>query len=144
MSGIHNDDHRVSFDTHTHNSDNSAFGYHLMLDCYQCSLEKLDSIDSCYEFLNQLVEEIGAQKQTQPYVFRTPENFKGKEGLSGWAPIVESGISIHTLTKSLYISLDVYSCRRFDNNKVISFTKDFFSVGEIEVNFVLRGVKHSG
>jgi len=119
-----------------------AFGFHLMLDCYRCSPEKLDSIDACYEFLERLVDEIGAEKQTQPYVFRTPAQFRGKEGLSGWVPIVESGISIHTLTASRFISLDVYSCRQFDNEKIIGFTRQFFGPEEIESNLLLRGRKY--
>ncbi len=119
-----------------------AFGVHLMLDCYNCSPDKLDSIDACYAFLDSLVDEIGAEKQTQPYVFRTPEKFEGKQGLSGWVPIVESGISIHTLTESCFISLDVYSCRQFDNDKIISFTEKIFAPDEIEVNFVLRGRRY--
>lgn len=120
-----------------------AFGFHLLLDCYNCSSEKLDSIDACYDFLDRLVEAIGAQKQTQPYVFRTPPEFKGKEGLSGWVPIVESGISIHTLTESNFISLDVYSCRQFDNQKIITFTGDYFEPQEIEANLMLRGKKYA-
>ncbi len=120
-----------------------AFGFHLMLDCYGCAPDKLDCIDACYGFLERLVEEIGAEKQTQPYVFRTPEHFKGKEGLSGWVPIVESGISIHTLTESRFVSLDVYSCRPFDNGKIERFTHQFFDPEEIELNFVLRGKKYS-
>jgi len=120
-----------------------AFGFHLMLDCYDCAPDKLDSIDACYEFLDRLVDEIGAEKQTQPYIFRTPEHFEGKEGLSGWVPIVESGISIHTLRESRFISLDVYSCREFDNSAILAFTNDFFSPREIEQNFVLRGRKYS-
>lgn len=120
-----------------------AFGYHLMLDCYRCAPDKLDCIDACYEFLERLVDEIGAEKQTQPYVFRTPEHFKGKEGLSGWVPIVESGISIHTLTGSRFISLDVYSCRQFNNDQIMAFTKQFFEPEEIESNFILRGKKYS-
>ncbi len=121
----------------------TAFGFHLMLDCYDCSPDKLDCIDACYAFLDQMVDEIGAEKQTQPYVFRTPEHFKGKEGLSGWVPIVESGISIHTLTKTKFVSLDVYSCRQFDNDKIIDFTQHFFEPTEIESNFILRGKKYS-
>lgn len=126
---------------HTDEDKAKAFGFHLMLDCYDCAPEKLDSIDACYEFLDRLVDEIGAEKQTQPYVFRTPARFKGKEGLSGWVPIVESGISIHTLTGSRFISLDVYSCREFDNEKIVRFTEEFFAPGAIEVNSVLRGRK---
>jgi S-adenosylmethionine decarboxylase len=120
-----------------------AFGFHLMLDCYNCSPDKLDDIDACYNFLDRLVAEIGAEKQTQPYVFRTPDHFPGREGLSGWVPIVESGISIHTLTGTRFISLDVYSCREFDNEKIIAFTDDFFRPSDIDAVFVLRGRRHS-
>ena len=121
----------------------NAYGFHLMLDCYRCDPDKLNDIDACYNFLDRLVDNIGMQKQTQPYVFRTPESFVGQKGLSGWVPIVESGISIHTLTETNFISLDVYSCRRFDIQEAISFTQKIFNPEEIETNFVLRGKKYS-
>jgi S-adenosylmethionine decarboxylase len=119
-----------------------AFGFHLLLDCYQCCSEKLDNIDACYNFLNELVDRIGAIKQTQPYIFRTPEEFEGKEGLSGWVPIVESGISIHTLTGSKFVSIDVYSCREFDTREIVEFVKEFFEPEEVEQQYVLRGKKY--
>ena len=130
---------RMARDEHSDESKARAFGFHLMLDCYDCLPDKLDSIDACYEFLDGLVSEIGAEKQTQPYVFHTPEQFSGKEGLSGWVPIVESGISLHTLTRTRFVSLDVYSCREFDSNRIIAFTEQFFGPEEIDANFVLRG-----
>ena len=117
----------------------AAFGFHLMLDCYECDPAHLDDIGHCYSFLDELVSEIGAEKQTQPYVFRTPDKFKGKEGLSGWVPIVESGISIHTLTQSCFVSIDVYSCREFDNDRVAAFAKTFFGPSQIEITYLLRG-----
>lgn len=117
-----------------------AFGYHLMLDAYRCDSGKIDNLDACYQFLDEMVDVIGAEKQTQPYVFRTPEHFVGKEGLSGWVPIVESGISIHTLRTTRFISIDVYSCRAFDCPQVISFLQDFFSPENIEHRYVLRGL----
>jgi len=134
-------DSKINSYSETQMSD--AYGFHLMLDCYQCDPEKLNNIDACYSFLDMLVDKIGMHKQTQPYVFRTPDSFKGQQGLSGWVPIVESGISIHTLTETEFVSLDIYSCRRFDIQKIISFTQQFFNPGEIETNFVLRGQKYS-
>ncbi|MCP4455472.1 MAG: S-adenosylmethionine decarboxylase proenzyme [Planctomycetes bacterium] len=132
-------------DGHRHYSEEekaAAFGFHLMLDCYECDPAHLDDISHCYSFLDELVAKIGAEKQTQPYVFRTPAKFKGKEGLSGWVPIVESGISIHTLTQSRFVSIDVYSCREFDNNRVAAFAKTFFGPGQIEMTFLLRGRRY--
>ena len=119
-----------------------AFGFHFMLDCYQCSPEQLDNIDACYQFLEELVVITRATKQTQPYVFRTPNGFPGKEGLSGWVPLVESGISIHTLTKCCFVSIDVYSCKRFSKQEILDYTQQFFAPQEIEQQFILRGQKY--
>ncbi len=120
-----------------------AFGFHFMLDCYRCSSKKLDDIDACYRFLEELVDITGATKQTQPYVFRTPDGFPGKEGLSGWVPLVESGISIHTLTKCCFVSIDVYSCREFSKRGILDYTQHFFEPTEIEQLFILRGRKYA-
>lgn len=119
-----------------------AFGYHLMLDCYQCCMAVLNDITACYNYLDKLVELVGATRQSQPYVFRTPEGFEGKEGLSGWVPLVESGISIHTLTTTKFVSIDLYCCREFDREIVVDFTGRYFKTEEIEVNYVLRGTRY--
>ncbi len=113
-----------------------ALGFHLILDCYECHPERLDNIDACCQYLDTLVERIGAIKQTRPYVFRTPE------GLSGWVPIAESGISVHTLTESRFVSIDVYSCKEFDTETIIAFTRHFFGSGEIEHQLLLRGWRY--
>ena len=53
-------------------------------------------------------------------------------------PIVESGISIHTLTPTNFISIDIYSCKKY-SMKVKNFKKRF-SPKEIEEKF-FSGVK---
>ena len=129
-------------ETYTEDQRQRAFGFHLMLDCYGCAGTHLDDIGFCYTFLDDLVDRIGAIKQTQPYVFRTPEEFEGKEGLSGWVPIVESGISLHTLTETGFITLDVYSCREFDREVILQCVQEAFSPDDIEVRYLLRGLKY--
>jgi S-adenosylmethionine decarboxylase len=142
MNYLSETSNKEAYHQYSRDEKDAAFGFHLMLDCYECNPKHLDDINSCYGFLDELVSEIGAEKQTQPYVFRTPEKFKGKEGLSGWVPIVESGISIHTLTESLFVSLDIYSCREFDNDRVVAFTEQFFEPKQIEVKYLLRGTHY--
>jgi len=122
----------------------AAFGFLLMLDGYRCDPERLDDLTGCYDFLDRLVAELGVTKQSQPYLFRTPAQFADKRGVSGWVPLVESGISLHTLTLSRFVSLDVYSCRLFDNDRVIACMRDFFRPESLDANFVLRGRRHRG
>ena len=112
--------------TYTEQEARRAFGFHLMLDGYRCNAERLDNLTACYDFLDRLVIELGVTKQSPPYLFRTPEQYVDKRGLSGWVPLVESGISLHTLTASRFVSLDVYSCRAFDQQRVIACMQEFF------------------
>ena len=119
-----------------------VFGYELLLDCYGCKPRVCDDLAHCYKFLDKLVEHIGMDKQEEPNVFRTDrKKFPGKGGLSGWVPLAQSSIVIHTLSKHNFISIDVYSCGKFDNKKVIEFVKKYFSSKKIEKQFVERG-KH--
>lgn len=128
--------------TYTREECRAAFGFHLMLDGYRCDPARLDDLTACYDFLDRLVAELGVIKQSQPYLFRTPEQFVDKRGLSGWVPLVESGISLHTLTESRFVSLDVYSCRAFDNYRVVACMQEFFRPASLDANFVLRGRRH--
>lgn len=119
-----------------------VFGYELLLDCYDCKPETADQLDHCYSFLSRLVDYIGMRQQSPPDIFRTDrKSFPDKAGLSGWVPLADSSIVIHTLTKHNYISIDVYSCKEFSPEKVVEFTKRYFEPKRLEKQFILRG-KH--
>ena len=119
------------------------FGYHMIMDCYGCDRKIIDSIDVCYKYLNTMTEIMKVHKQSEPYVVYTdPVKYPDKAGISAWVPIVESGISIHTLTPTGFISIDVYSCKKFNIDKVREFTRKIFKVKEIEEKHFLRGEKY--
>ncbi len=116
------------------------FGYHLILDLYNCDPKTVGSLDICYNYLDTMPNIMKVHKQSTPFVVVTDgEKYPDKAGLSGWIPIVESGVSIHTLTPTNFISVDVYSCEKFDIKKVIEFTKKIFKPKKIEKKFFLRG-----
>jgi len=119
-----------------------VFGYQLLLDCYNCKKGDCGDLDHCYSYLDKLVDFIDMKKQEPPTIFRTDHKiFPDKAGLSGWVPLVESSIVIHTLSKKNFISIDVYSCKEFDPKKVLEFTKKHFSPKKVEKQFLERG-KH--
>ncbi|MDE1860775.1 MAG: S-adenosylmethionine decarboxylase [Candidatus Micrarchaeota archaeon] len=119
-----------------------VFGYELLLDCYHCKPKTCDDLDHCYSYLDKLVAFIGMKEQGPPSIFRTPrKEFPDKTGLSGWVPLADSSIVIHTMTKHDFVSIDVYSCKEFSTKKVIEFTKKYFEPQRIERQFILRG-KH--
>ncbi|MDP2735344.1 MAG: S-adenosylmethionine decarboxylase [bacterium] len=112
----------------------------MVLDCYGCDKKTIDSVEVCYNYLNELVDLIGTHRQSPPFVVYTdPVKYPDKAGVSGWIPIVESGLSIHTVTPASFISIDIYSCRKYSKEVVRNFTKKVFKPKRIEEQFFLRG-----
>jgi S-adenosylmethionine/arginine decarboxylase-like enzyme len=114
-----------------------------MLDFYNCKEESVDDIRLCYDFLDRLVGFIGMKKQSPPYIFRTDaKEYPSKAGLSGWIPLVESGIQLHTLVAKNFVSIDIYSCGFFDPEKAEEFAIRFFEPEKIDRTFLLRGKEY--
>lgn len=124
----------------TKSQSKNAFGYQLLLDLYNCRPGACDDLELNYRFLDEIVNDLGMEKQSPPYIFRSPaERFPDKAGLSGWAPLIESSIVIHTLTVTNFISIDVYCCRFFDCERAKEVCRRFFSPKRMDEQFIERG-----
>jgi S-adenosylmethionine decarboxylase len=122
------------------NTEQTSWGFQLVLDCFGCDEKICCDLDRGYEFLDQICIHLKMTKQTQPYIFKTCETaFPGKPGYSGWVPIIESGIQIHTSANNRFISIDVYSCKPFDNEDVQGFVQSWFQPKHIDTCFIHRG-----
>ena len=120
-----------------------AFGYELLLDFYDCKPGACDDLDLCYRFLDTIVEELKMEKQAPPSIFRSDEKkFPDKAGLSGWVPLIESSVVIHTLSQKNFISIDVYCCKDFDEQKAQESCAKYFNPGRVESQFLHRGISY--
>ena len=120
--------------------DQPSWGFQLIIDCFGCDEPVCCDLDRGYEFLDKITLHLGMTKQTQPYIFKTCETaFPGKPGYSGWIPIIESGIQIHTSANNRFISIDVYSCRPFDPAAVVDYVRKWFEPRRIETQLIHRG-----
>ena len=121
------------------------FGYSYLLDMYHCREGAADDLELHYRFLENLVDEIGMTRMSQPVVMHGPRNkgveiYPEKAGVSGWVPLIKSGIQIHSLEPSRFITLDVYSCNKFDQTIVYNFAKKYFEFTTSEEHFIERGM----
>lgn len=118
-----------------------GFGQHLMMDAYGCEKNKLTDINYIYDFLSNYPSKIKMTKIMPPYVFRysglKPEDW----GLSGFVLIAESHISIHTFPEKLYLTLDIFSCKPFNQQKAVEDIKRFFSIARAEIKNLERGLE---
>jgi S-adenosylmethionine/arginine decarboxylase-like enzyme len=120
------------------------FGYLCTLDLYGCKPGLCDDLGLCYEFLEKLVDKLCMNKQAPPFIFRSDAaRYPDKAGLSGWVPLIQSGIQIHTLIPKNFISIDVYSCGHFSTEDIKEFCQDFFECKEVEMHYIERGVNYN-
>lgn len=89
-------------------------GLHLMLDGYGCDRTKLGDVEFVRKFLDEFPEDIGMTKVMSPYVSRFGDADRERWGLSGFVLIAESHVSIHTFPEDGVVSVDVFSCRKFE------------------------------
>lgn len=117
-----------------------VFGYQLLLDLYDCSDGVCDDLSLCYHFLDEIVDELGMAKQSPPSIFRSDaERYPDKAGLSGWVPLIESSVVIHTLSEKNFITIDIYTCGYFDPKLAKKFCTNYFGPKKIESHFTERG-----
>ncbi len=118
------------------------FGVELLLDCYNCNPLTIDDLNVCYEFLESAVKVLGVHKQAPPFIFRSPEEFFDKAGLSGVVMLIESSVVIHTLTTKNFVSIDYYTCSEVSNatkEALVKLATLTFNPKRIEEQFLTRG-----
>lgn len=112
------------------------FGYSYLLDMYDVKPEYCDDLERHYRFLEGLVVLLDMTKMSAPVVMHGPrdsdnkELFPDKAGVSGWVPLIESGIQIHSCAPTKFITLDVYSCKQFDAAKVLAYASAWWGFGK--------------
>jgi len=127
---------------------NKPFGYSYFIDMYGCREGVADDMELTYRFLEQLVDRIGMTRMAPPVVIHAPRDKNGAEiypekaGVSGWVPLIESGIQIHSIEPTHFITLDVYSCKEFDPNIIKQFAHECFGFAGCEERFFERGTMY--
>lgn len=119
----------------------NGFGPHLMLDLNDCDAKKLDDLDLCFSFLDDLPDLINMTKITQPHVFRYSGLVPEDKGITGMVIIAESHISIHTFPLKQYAFIDIFSCKPFDTNRALEYALKLFGCKDPQHFQVNRGLK---
>ena len=116
-----------------------GFGTHLMVDGYGGDEARLRDMDGLYRFLDEYPEKMGMTKIMPPYVFRYVGSKPEDWGLSGVVLIAESHISVHTFPDKGYVSVDFFSCKRFDTDAAAREVESVFKLKKLEINSIDRG-----
>lgn len=69
----------------------------------------------------------------QPIIFSPGGEGKDiNQVYDAFVPLIDSGISLYVWSNSKFVSLIIYTCKYFDENKAIEGTKKFWKITKVE------------
>ena len=111
-----------------------AWGYHLILDCYNADRELVTSSTNIAAFAKALVKKINMKAYGEPQVIHFGED--DKQGYTLIQLIETSNISAHFCDDTGNFYLDVFSCKPYENALVVETVKQFFAPERIVERYI--------
>ena len=85
------------------------------------------------EFFSSITSELSLRTYDEPIVHAT--SGVGKEmnqGYDAFVPLIDSGIYIGVWVNKKFVSLIIYTCKDFNEDKALEKTKNFFQITQAE------------
>ena len=115
---------------------------HLVIDGYRGNISRMWDEELVRRFLRDYPSELGMTRLCEPQVLTYDGPKIEDSGVSGFVIIAESHISIHTFPRRDYVNIDVFSCKSFDDERVLRDAKELFSLQEVRTWVLDRGIDH--
>jgi spermidine synthase len=109
------------------------FGKHLIINMNEC--QYFPDMDEIFALLQQLPGEIGMKMLTAPYVMRGADHLPG---ITGVVIIETSHITVHTFEDEKFVAFDLYSCKDYNEKKVINKLFAIFKPKKKKIKVIAR------
>ena len=121
-----------------------TFGVHLMLDIYHAGQARLADPAVLDRLLAGLIAALGMHPIHETVLVEVgPKNRKDPGGLSGFAMIAESHISIHTFPRRRFASTDIFTCQPdLDTHLALRLVRDSLGSDDIDAFHKARGTRY--
>ena len=113
-----------------------AWGYHLILDCYEGDKDLISNGENITAFAKTLVKRIHMKAFGEPQVIHFGED--DKLGYTLVQLIETSNITGHFCDDTGNFYLDVFSCKPYENAVVVETVKQFFNPKNIKETHLER------
>lgn len=115
------------------------FGWHLMLDLFNCDPPLIKDEKIVASFSKKLCELIDVKIVDEPVVkkFGSPNTIA--YGITLLQLIETSALVVHFSDKTNSVYLDLFSCKLFDPEKVTEFVSQYFKAKNYKSKFTVRG-----
>lgn len=125
-----------------------TFGYESVVNCKDCSIEAVRSLDNIKAFVAELIEKTGMKAMGEFHSHYLPDTPEYREkGLIGWSicQFLETSSCVMHLcedpennTGTLY--LNYFSCKKFEEHIVLELLKQYFEFDTCNNVYLVRDV----
>ena len=89
--------------------------------------------DDVERYLVEVAAHLGLRTYGSPIVHAPGGAGKDdNEGLDAFIPLIDSGISLYVWSKRRFFAAVLFTCKAFDAQAALDFTRDYFAAGAIE------------
>lgn len=85
------------------------------------------------KYFIEITNFLGLRMYGEPIIFSPGWEWKEEnQGYDAFVPLIDSGISLYIWTSSQFLSLIIYTCKDFNEQKAVVYTQNFWNIQEIE------------
>lgn len=85
------------------------------------------------DYFKTITKALNLKMYGEPIIFSTGKEGKDvNQGYDAFVPLIDSGISVYVWSNAKFLSLIIYTCKSFDENKAIEVTKRFWRIDKTE------------
>ena len=119
-------------------TNDKIFGEELTLDLYDCNHEIVCSKEKILQYSEKLCDLIEMKRYGEPFIEHFAEHSEFAAGYSLAQMIETSLVSGHFSEFWNRAYINIFSCKTFDAQKAINFTKEFFEAKSVKCNLEIR------
>ena len=121
---------------------NQTLGKHLIIDGSDCNYQTLCNVELVRSFLDSLPEQIDMKKILPALSFPWTDCQPEEWGVTGFVLISTSHITIHTFPEKRFLFADCFSCKAFNEKRVMGLFVETFGIKHLETRTIDRGASH--
>lgn len=84
------------------------------------------------DYFKEICNRLNLRMYGAPIIFSPGEQGKEEnQGYDAFVPLIDSGISIYVWTNKKFVSIVLYTCKKFDTEQAVRSTSEFFKIDEV-------------
>ena len=84
-------------------------------------------------FFIELTSTLDLRMYGEPTIFSPGGDGRDEnQGYDAFVPLIDSGISLYVWTRARFLALVVFTCKEFDTERAVAFTRDYFAMAELD------------